>query len=201
MTPDEEAEFIALWQQGLTCPAIAQRLDIPPGTARSRAYHLQQRGLITARPKGGTRRRQGTVHASVQSSAEMHGAQSVQSSAVHAPVHGAVQVQNSAEPPIPAALAMEFGRLWAAIDALQRDVHRPVHDIVQSLPRAPLRRPRRQYHRALEPLPQTRAAGAHRGAGPGARDCPEPCRTGAVMDRVDRPSIIDALTEAYRRRA
>jgi hypothetical protein len=55
MTPADEAHFIALWQQGLTCPEIAQQLDIPPGTARSRAYHLQQRGLITARPKGGRR--------------------------------------------------------------------------------------------------------------------------------------------------
>jgi Mn-dependent DtxR family transcriptional regulator len=54
MTPaEQDATFIALWQQGLTTAAIAQRLDIPPGTARSRAYALQQRGLITARPRGG----------------------------------------------------------------------------------------------------------------------------------------------------
>jgi hypothetical protein len=64
----------------------------------------------------------------------MHGAQSVQSGAVHAPMHGAVQVQNSAEPPIPAALAEELGRLWAAIEALGQDMHRPVQDTVQSLP-------------------------------------------------------------------
>jgi hypothetical protein len=63
MTPTDEAQFIALWAEGLTCPAIAQRLGIPPGTARSRAYHLQQRGLITARPKGDRRtpaRQEGT---------------------------------------------------------------------------------------------------------------------------------------------
>jgi hypothetical protein len=63
MTPEDEAQFITLWAEGLTCPEIAQRLDIPPGTARSRAYHLQQRGLITARPKGGRRtpaRQEGT---------------------------------------------------------------------------------------------------------------------------------------------
>jgi hypothetical protein len=53
---------------------------------------------------------------------------------VHAPLHGAVQMQTSAELPIPAALAEELGRLWAAIDALRQDVHRPVHDTVQSLP-------------------------------------------------------------------
>jgi hypothetical protein len=58
----------------------------------------------------------------------------VQSGAVHALLHGAVPVQNSAEPPLPAALAEEFTRLWAAIDALRRDVHRPVHATVQSLP-------------------------------------------------------------------
>jgi hypothetical protein len=55
MTPTDEAEFIDLWTAGLTCPEIARRLGIPPGTARSRAYHLQQRGLITVRPKGGRR--------------------------------------------------------------------------------------------------------------------------------------------------
>jgi DNA-directed RNA polymerase specialized sigma24 family protein len=44
MTPADEATFIALWAAGLTCPEIAQRLDIPPGTARSRAYHLSNGG-------------------------------------------------------------------------------------------------------------------------------------------------------------
>jgi hypothetical protein len=70
--------------------------------------------------------RQGTVHAPVHNRA------------VHAALHGAVPVQNSAELPIPAALAEELGRLWAAIEALRQDVHRPVHDpvhaTVQSLP-------------------------------------------------------------------
>lgn len=37
MTPDEEREFIALWQQGLETAAIAQRLDIPQGTVSSYA--------------------------------------------------------------------------------------------------------------------------------------------------------------------
>lgn len=57
---------------------------------------------------------------------------------MHVPLHGAVPVQNSAEPPIPAALAEELGRLWAAIDALRQEMHRAVHDTVhetvQSLP-------------------------------------------------------------------
>jgi len=55
MTPEEEATFITLWQQGLTSAAIAARLGIPPGTARSRAYTLQQQGKIPPRPKGGRR--------------------------------------------------------------------------------------------------------------------------------------------------
>jgi hypothetical protein len=103
---------------------------------------LAHQGKIQPRPRGGAyprqqaTARQGTVHEAVQST--MHGAQSVQSSAVHAPLHGAETVQSSAEPPIPAALAAELRRLWAAIDALSQDVHRPVqttvHDTVQSLP-------------------------------------------------------------------
>jgi hypothetical protein len=56
----------------------------------------------------------------------------------HAPVqnHTPVQstVQTSAALPIPAALTEELGRLWAAIEALRQDVHRPVHTTVQSLP-------------------------------------------------------------------
>jgi hypothetical protein len=55
MTPEEEAHFIALWQEGLTAAAIAQRLGIPPGTVRSRVYTLQQQGKIPPRLKGGKR--------------------------------------------------------------------------------------------------------------------------------------------------
>jgi hypothetical protein len=55
MTPAEEARFITLWQEGLTCPEIAYRLGIPAGTARSRAYTLQQQGKIAGRPQGGRR--------------------------------------------------------------------------------------------------------------------------------------------------
>jgi hypothetical protein len=57
MTPAEEARFIALWQEGLTTDAIAQQLGIAAGTARSRAYTLQQQGKIAPRPKGGRRQR------------------------------------------------------------------------------------------------------------------------------------------------
>jgi DNA-binding Lrp family transcriptional regulator len=53
MTTADEAQFIALWNQGLEIAAIAQRLGIPKGTVQSRAHRLQQRGLIQPRPKGG----------------------------------------------------------------------------------------------------------------------------------------------------
>jgi hypothetical protein len=62
MTPTEEARFVTLWQQGLTTDAIAEALSIPPGTARSRAYVLQQAGKIPPRPKGGKRVRSTPVH-------------------------------------------------------------------------------------------------------------------------------------------
>jgi hypothetical protein len=39
----------------LTTQAIAQRLGIPEGTAKSRAYTLQQQGKIQPRPRGGRR--------------------------------------------------------------------------------------------------------------------------------------------------
>jgi DNA-directed RNA polymerase specialized sigma24 family protein len=38
MTPDAEAHFITLWQQGATPAAIAQALGIPQGTVKSRAH-------------------------------------------------------------------------------------------------------------------------------------------------------------------
>jgi DNA-binding transcriptional MocR family regulator len=53
MTPAEEARFIELWSQGLTTDAIAEALGVPKGTARSRAYTLQQQGKIATRPRGG----------------------------------------------------------------------------------------------------------------------------------------------------
>ena len=136
MTPADEATFIALWSQGLPTAAMAQQLGIPVGTVKSRAHTLAHAGKLTPRPRGGVRQQAPTRQAeappaAVQSSAEMHGAQSVQDSAVHGGMHGAVQVQNSAELPLPTALAAELGRLWAAIDAVRQDMHRPVHDTVQ----------------------------------------------------------------------
>jgi hypothetical protein len=53
MTPADEAEFIALWQQGLSQDAIAQHLGIPVGTVKSRAHTLAHQGKLQARPRGG----------------------------------------------------------------------------------------------------------------------------------------------------
>jgi transposase len=53
MTSAEEAEIIALREQGLDNAEIAARLGIPRGTVQSPAHRLQQRGLIAPRPRGG----------------------------------------------------------------------------------------------------------------------------------------------------
>jgi len=127
-----EPEFIQLWQQGASYRDIAQAMVCPLGTVASRAAALVAQGKI--QPRCCAKARLEGPPASVQSGADMHGAQLVQISAVHAVDTGAEMVHSSAEPPIPAALAEELGRLWAAIDALRQDVHRPVHDTVQSLP-------------------------------------------------------------------
>jgi DNA-binding transcriptional MocR family regulator len=58
MTPTDEAEFIAPWNEGLETAIVATRLGIPRGTVQSRAHRLQQRGLIQPRPKGGAYPRQ-----------------------------------------------------------------------------------------------------------------------------------------------
>jgi hypothetical protein len=55
MTPADEATFIALWQQGLSQAAIAQRLGLPVGTVKSRAHTLAHTGKLTPRPRGGAR--------------------------------------------------------------------------------------------------------------------------------------------------
>jgi hypothetical protein len=65
VTPaEEEAPFIALWNEGLETAAIAAGLGIKATTAQSRSHRLQQRGLIQSRPRGGnypTQRRQAAL--------------------------------------------------------------------------------------------------------------------------------------------
>jgi DNA-binding IclR family transcriptional regulator len=52
MTPAEETEFIALWNQGLEIAVMAERLGIPRGMVQSQAHRLQRCGLIQPQPKG-----------------------------------------------------------------------------------------------------------------------------------------------------
>jgi transposase len=54
VTGNDEARFIALWQQGWETKAIAQALGLKWTTAQSRARRLQERGLLQPRPRGGT---------------------------------------------------------------------------------------------------------------------------------------------------
>jgi hypothetical protein len=54
MTPDDEARFIALWQQGLSQEAMAQQLGCPVGTVKSRAHTLQRQGKLQPRRRGST---------------------------------------------------------------------------------------------------------------------------------------------------
>jgi hypothetical protein len=140
MTPDDEATFITLWQQGASQQALAERLGVPVGTIKSRAAALARQGKIQPRPRGGAYPRQkaqgrGPSSRPVQNGAERGAVHAtVQSSAVHALDTGAQTVHDGAELPIPAAVAAEFRRLWAAIDALRQDLHPPVQSTVQSLP-------------------------------------------------------------------
>jgi DNA-binding IclR family transcriptional regulator len=53
-----EPQFIDLWNQGLEITEIAQRLGIPDGTVKSRAYRLQHQGKIPTRGRGGAYPRQ-----------------------------------------------------------------------------------------------------------------------------------------------
>jgi hypothetical protein len=119
--PIDEDQIRQLIAQGLSQRAIARRLGVPRSTLQD---HLKRQGIVPVQPP-------------VQSGAgspPLDSADRVQSRAEQSALHGAVQVQSSAEVPIPAALATELTRLWGAIDALRQDMHRPVHDTVQSFP-------------------------------------------------------------------
>jgi len=131
---DWEPEFIELWTAGVEASEIARRLGIPLGTVHSRAGRLRREGKVEARPRGGN---YPTVRAHARQADASPPVQNPAQRSVHSAVqglHGAVQVQDSAEPPIPATIATELTRLWAAIEALREDVHRPVQETVQSFP-------------------------------------------------------------------
>jgi hypothetical protein len=63
MAREWEAKFIRLWNDGASTEQIAAALEIPPGTASSRANALQREGKITPRSKGGWHARMRTDQA------------------------------------------------------------------------------------------------------------------------------------------
>jgi hypothetical protein len=76
-----EPEFIRHWEVGKTTDQIAAALGIAEGTARSRAYTLQQEGKIQPRPKGGKRVRPTSADSTLQRPVQKHDTAPVQSSA------------------------------------------------------------------------------------------------------------------------
>jgi hypothetical protein len=79
-----EPEFIQRWEAGEMTDQIAAALGIAEGTARSRAYTLQQEGKIQPRPKGGKRVRSTGADSTlvpVQRPVQKHDTAPVQSSA------------------------------------------------------------------------------------------------------------------------
>src|SRR5262245_49914391 len=62
MSPTDEAQFIALWQQGASYRAIAQAVGCALSTVAARAAVLQAQGTIQPRPKGGSQIRSTAVH-------------------------------------------------------------------------------------------------------------------------------------------
>ena len=126
--------------KGLEAKGLVTIARTPGGHAKAVALtpagrREVQQGLIQPRPRGRTRQRHQGVMVPVQTSADPSAVQAtVQSRAVQTPDTGAPAVQTRAELPIPAALAAELGRLWAAIEVLQQEMHRPVQTTVQSVP-------------------------------------------------------------------
>jgi DNA-binding transcriptional MocR family regulator len=87
MTSAGEAEFIALWNEGLEIAVIAQRLDIPKGTVQSRPHRLQQQGKIQPRPRGGAYPSQRALARQHQAPVQRPVHNSAPPGAVHNPVH------------------------------------------------------------------------------------------------------------------
>jgi len=142
MTPDEEATFIALWQQGASYKAIALALGCPLGTVASRSAALAAQGKITPRQRGGAKARQGDPPAPMQRpvqtldtgavqaisteveqlKADMHGLRLIVQSVVdrldHPPVQTPVQI--TVLPPYPQGKAVHWN-LWI-LDAIKDQI-------------------------------------------------------------------------------
>jgi hypothetical protein len=109
MTPTEEAEFIALWEQGASYRAIAQAMGCPLGTVASRSASLAAQGKIQPRPRGGAyssrRAKARQDQTPVQSSADPS------LDVMHPPVHTVHRVQ---------------AQLYALHGAVQQEVESPI---------------------------------------------------------------------------
>jgi hypothetical protein len=151
MTPTDEARFIALWQQGLSHEAMAQRLGCPVGTVKSRSYTLVHQGKIQPRQPGRAapqqtapaRQDQTPVQSRADPSPELmhppvHTVQTVQAQ-LYA-LHGAVQ--QTVESPIDlrellkealAPVLAQVTALESEVKALRAQSSPPVHNSAYAL--------------------------------------------------------------------
>ena len=124
--------------KGLEAKGLVTIARTPGGHAKAVALTpagRREQGLIQPRPRGRTRQRHQGVMVPVQTSADPSAVQAtVQSRAVQTPDTGAPAVQTRAELPIPAALAAELGRLWAAIAVQTPDTGAPAVQTRAELP-------------------------------------------------------------------
>jgi predicted ArsR family transcriptional regulator len=134
MTPDAEQEFIALWTQGLTHEAMAQRLGCPVGTIKSRLHTLLQQGKIQRRRQRASSRQQGQARASSTG----------RPSTVHRPPSTVDPVPSTVHPlqaDLTAALTTALQPVLARLDVLETGLaRRPPDD------RPPLHRPPSTVH-------------------------------------------------------
>jgi DNA-binding transcriptional MocR family regulator len=128
MTPDEAAEFIALWEQGASYREIAQAMRCSLGTVASRSASLAAQGRITRRAKARPEDLPAThaprpVQSAVQGAEHMHRS-SAEPLAVQSAVQSTVQtLQGDVE-----ALKAQVSTLAHMVREL---AERPVQSTVQ----------------------------------------------------------------------
>jgi hypothetical protein len=125
VTPTAEAEFIALWQQGLSHEAIAQQLGCPVGTVKSRAHTLAHQGKIQARPRGGAYPRQ---QALARSEAEGPPSTVHPGTVDGPPSHRPPSTVDHLREDLQAALTMALQPVLARLEALETGLARPRPD-------------------------------------------------------------------------
>jgi hypothetical protein len=145
VTPDDEATFIALWQQGASYRELAAALRCPLGTVASRSAALVAQGKIQSRPRGGAypsrraKARQEGAPAPVQRPVQSH-----DTGAVHSVDTGAVQEFDTGP-------AQRLDRLEDEVQGLRR----LVQSVVDRLDHPPVQTP--VQITALPPYPPGKA--------------------------------------------